>query len=142
MPTLLTTAVVLAVLKSLSVECTVPPPPCAALEQSSIVFVGEALAAGPFEQKVGPDRFRLIPQSVRFRVIERFKGLTGEQNEVAASIAVQVEGFLFVAGPQYLVYARAGSDGKWHTGCSRTGTLKLRSADLRELRSCKDASRP
>ena len=100
------------------------------------------VAAGPFEQKVGPDRFQLVPQPVRFRVIERFKGIAEEQKEVAASIAFQIEGVPFVSGPRYIVYAKVGSDGKWYTGCSRTGTLKERFDDVRQLRSCKDTSRP
>jgi hypothetical protein len=142
MHTLLTTTVVLAVATSVSAECTIPPPPCEALARSSIVFVGEAIAAGPFEQNFGPNRYQLIDQSVRFRVIEQFKGIAKAQKEVAASIAFQIDNVLFVAGPRYLVYATVGSDGKWYTGCSRTGTLERRFDDVRQLRSCKGANRP
>jgi hypothetical protein len=74
--TLLTIAVVVAAMTDVSADCPVPPSPCKALERSAIVFIGDAIIAGPFQQKVGPeDRFQFVPQAVSFRVIERFKGI-------------------------------------------------------------------
>lgn len=137
MRTSLTIAVVVAVMTDVSADCPVTPSPCKALERSAIVFVGDAIAAGPFQQKVGPDRFQLIPQSVRLRVIERFKGIAEEQKEVAATVAVEIEGIQFASGLRYIVYATVRSDGKWSTACLRTGTVKQRPEDVRQLRLCK-----
>ena len=137
MRTLLTIAVVVAAMTDVSAECPVTPSPCKALERSAIVFVGEAIAAGPFQQKVGPDRFQFVPQTVRFRVIERFKGIAEEQREVAATVAVEIEGTRFASGLRYIVYATVQSDWKWSTACLRTGTVKEHSEDVRQLRSCK-----
>ena len=137
MRTLLTIAVVVAAMTDVSAECPVTPSPCKALERSAIVFVGEAIAAGPFQQKVGPDRFQFVPQTVRFRVIERFKGIAEEQREVAATVAVEIEGTRFASGLRYIVYATVQSDGQWSTACLRTGMVKERSEDVRQLRLCK-----
>lgn len=137
MRTMLTIAVVIAVMTDVSAECPVTPSPCKALERSAIVFVGDAIAAGPFQQKVGPDRFQFVPQAVSFRVIERFKGIAEEQKEVAATVAVEIEGTQFASGLRYIVYATVQSDGKWSTACLRTGTVKQRPEDVRQLRLCK-----
>ena len=141
MRTLLTIAVVVAVMTDMSADCPVTPSPCKALERSAIVFVGDAIAAGPFQQKVGQNRFRFVPQAVSFRVIERFKGIAEEQKEVAATVAVEIEGTQFASGLRYIVYATLQSDGKWSTACLRTGTAKERSEDVRQLRLCKTTDR-
>ena len=130
-----------ALLTDVSAECPVTPSPCKALERSAIVFLGESIAAVPFQQKVGPDRFQFVPQAVSFRVIERFKGIAEEQKEVAATVAVEIEGTQFVSGLRYIVYATVQSDGKWSTACLRTGTVKERPEDVRQLRLCKTIDR-
>jgi hypothetical protein len=62
MRTFLTIAVAAALMRDVSAECPVTPSPCKALERSTIVFVGETIAVGPFQQKVGPDRFQFVPR--------------------------------------------------------------------------------
>ena len=141
MRTFLTIAVAAALMRDVSAECPVTPSPCEALERSAIVFVGETIAVGPFQQKVGPDRFQFVPQAVSFRVIERFKGIAEGQKEVAATLAVEFEGTQFASGFRYIVYATVQSDGKWSTACLRTGTVKERSEDVRLLRLCKTTDR-
>jgi len=141
MRTLLTIAMVVAVMTDVSADCPVTPSPCKALERSAIVFVGDAIVVGPFQQKAGPDRFQFVPQAVSFRVIERFKGIAEEQKEVAATVAVEIEGTKFASGLRYIVYATVQSDGKWSTACLRTGTVKERPEDVRQLRLCKTTDR-
>jgi hypothetical protein len=141
MRTLLTLAVAAALMTDVSAECPVTPSPCKALELSAIVFVGETIAAGPFQKKGGPDGFRFVPQAVSFRVIERFKGIAEEQKEVAATVAVEIDGAQFASGLRYIVYATVRSDGKWSTACLRTGTVKERAEDVRQLRLCKTTDR-
>ena len=135
--TILATMVAMALGVVVSAECVAPPPPCDALARSSIVFVGDVIVAGPFERQVAPDRFEFVPQPVRFRVVERFKGVREEQKEVDASIKFDIEGIQFVSGLRFVVYASVASDGTWGTACSRTGTVKQRPEDVRELRLCK-----
>ena len=134
---ILATMVAMALAVAASAECPGLPPPCEALQKASIVFVGDVIVAGPFERQVGPDRFELVPQAVRFRVIERFKGVREEQKEVDASFKFEIEGIQFASGLRYVVYASVASDGGWRTACSRTGTVRQRPEDVRELRLCK-----
>ena len=98
MRTVLATIVAMALAVGVSAECPGLLPPCEALRKASIVFVGDVIVAGPFERQVGPDRFELVPQAVRFRVIERFKGVREEQKEVDASVPFHVEGMQFTSG--------------------------------------------
>jgi hypothetical protein len=118
-------------------ECIVPPPPCQAMEKAAIVFVGDVTLAGPFEQQTGPNAFQFVPQPVRFRVVERFKGVPEGQTEVAGSVRFSAEAILFTSGLRYIVYASLASDGTWGTACSRTSTLKERPDEIRQLRKCK-----
>ena len=120
--------VVIACAKGAVAECVVPPPPCQAMENAAIVFVGDVVLAGPLEQ---------LSQPVRFRVIERFKGIPEDQTEVAGSVRFNAEAILFASGLRYIVYASRASDGTWGTACSRTATLKERPDEIRQLRLCK-----
>lgn len=126
------TIVAMALGAVVSAECVLPPPPCEALARSSIVFVGDVTTAGPIENQTGPP-----DQSVRFRLIERFKGLRKDQTQVDAAVSLSsAEAISFAADRRYVVYVRVQSDGKWSTTCSRTGTLEQRPNDVRELRAC------
>ena len=95
------------------------------------------IVAGPFQRQVGPDRFEFVPQAVRFRVVERFKGVREEQKELDASVKFDIEGIQFVSGLRFVVYASVASDGTWRMACSRTGTVKQRPDDVRDLRTCR-----
>ncbi len=137
MRTILATIVAMTLAVGVSAECPGPLPPCEALGRASIVFVGDVIVAGPFERQVGPDRLEFVPQPVRFRVIERFKGVREEQKAIDASVTFDIEGTQFVSGQRFVVYASVAPDGTWGTACSRTGTIKQRPEDVRELRLCK-----
>lgn len=137
--TIFATMVAMALAVEMSAECPAPLPPCEALVRSSIVFVGDVASAGPTTERTGPNTFRSMPhQPVRFRVVERFKGLRrDEPAQLDASVSLlSTEAVSFVADRRYIVYARVQSDGKWSTICSRTGTLEQRPDDVRELRAC------
>jgi hypothetical protein len=138
MRTILATVVAMALAVGVSAECPGLLPPCEALARSSIVFVGDVTSAGPIEERTEPNTFRFVPhQSVRFRLVERFKGLLKDQKRVDASVSISsAEAISFVADRRYVVFVRVQSDGKWSTTCSRTGTLEQRPDDVRELRAC------
>ena len=114
-------------------ECLVPPPPCTALEKTAIVFVGDVTSAGPLEKHSEANEF----QPVRFRVIERFKGIPEGQTNVDGAVRFNAEAVLFAPGLRYVVYASLAYDGTWSTACSRTCTVKGCPDEIRLLRLCK-----
>ena len=119
-------------------EC-VAVPPCEALQRSSIVFLGDAVSAGPIEERTGPNELRLAPeQRVHFLVVERFKGVAQNKKEIEAVVADAngAEAVRFVAGRRYVVYVSVRPDGKWLTSCSRSVTVEQRPTEVRELRNC------
>ena len=118
-------------------ECLVPPPPCTALEKSAIVFVGDVTSAGAIENHSAENDPHRSFQPVRFRVIERFKGIPEEQTDVDGAVRFNAEAILFGSGLRYVVYASLASDGTWGTACSRTCTVKQCPDEIRQLRLCK-----
>ena len=60
-------------------------------------------AAEPWE-KVGADT-RFVPQVVKLRVVERFKGVSPQQLELTGSIHHNAESVFLNAGERYLLYA-------------------------------------
>jgi len=135
---ILTFLIVVAVGAEPLAEC-VALPPCEALQRSSIVFLGDAVSAGPIEERTGPNAFRLVPQQpVHFRVVERFKGVAQDKKEIEAVVADAngAEAVRFLAGRRYVVYASLRPDGKWSTNCSRSVTPEQQPAEVRELRNC------
>ena len=121
----------------LAAEC-ITLPPCEALRQASVVFIADVLEAGPFRREISPTSYGPAPQPVRFAVIERFKGIPADHQDIATNIAFSSAETVFVtAGVRYLVYARTRQDGNWDTSCSRTKPAAEAISELSELRQCR-----
>jgi hypothetical protein len=133
----LTVLVIVTCARGVLAECLVPPPPCTALEKTAIVFVGDVTSAGPIENHSGENAPHLFFQPVRFRVIERFKGMPEGQTDVDGAVQFNAEAILFASVLRYVVYASLASDGTWRTACSRTCTVKVCPDEIRQLRLCK-----
>jgi hypothetical protein len=119
-----------------SAECF-SVPPCEELGQASVVFVADVVEAGEPAESISPTQSRAVPQPVRFRIIERFKGIGVDEREIAARIAFSSAETVFVrAGTRYLVYARTRPDGTWSTSCSSTKPVDHAEEDLTQLRQC------
>jgi hypothetical protein len=58
---------------------------------------------------------RPIPQVVKLRVVERFKGVSPQQLEVIGGILHNAESVFLDAGNRYLLYAYKRQDGTWTT---------------------------
>jgi hypothetical protein len=109
------------------------------------VFLADIQHAGAESEEVRPNVWAFVPQPVRFRVLEAFKGVRVETRQLDAWIkSGSAEAILFRTGKQYLVYATRERDGIWSTVCSRT-TLNQQingkndepiAQELRELRNC------
>ncbi len=126
----------------LDAECIVPPRPCEALKKADYVFLADVEQAGGPSEAVGPSAGQRLPQAVRFRVVETFKGVEPPDRRMdARNRTDSPEMTVFRAGNRYLVYAKRERDGVWSTECSRT-TLVRKDGDeriqeeLRELRTC------
>jgi len=112
--------------------------PCEALQQSSVVFVADVVEAAPPAERISDTRSKAVSQPVRFKIIERFKGVPADRHEIAAKIAFSSAETVFVtAGTRYLVYATERPDGTWDTICSRTKPLREVGEELSELRQCR-----
>ena len=113
-------------------EC-VGLPVCAARAEATFVFIADVIEAGPVERPVGPGQFRLGPQIVRFKVVERFKGLAAGRREITARIfGTGAETVFLRASIRYVVYAKQRRDGTWDTSCSRTRPLAEAGDEARE----------
>jgi len=112
--------------------------PCDALQQSSVVFVADVVEAGVPAEPISETQSKPAPQPARFKIVERFKGVPADRQEIAARIAFSSAETVFVtAGTRYLVYARERADGTWDTNCSRTKPLSEVGQELSELRRCR-----
>jgi hypothetical protein len=119
-----------------SAECF-SVPPCEELGQASVVFVADVVEAGEPAERISPTQFKAAPQPVRFRIIERFKGIGVDEREIAARIAFSSAETVFVtAGTRYLVYARTLPDSTWSTSCSSTKLIDRAADELTQLRQC------
>ena len=101
-----------------------------------MVAVVDVLEAAESEKEVSYNTFRPIPQAVKLRVLERFKGVSPEQRELSGSIHNNAASMFLAAGKRYLMYARKGPGGTWVTSCSRTTLVQAASDELRQLRRC------
>jgi hypothetical protein len=122
---------------ALRAECIIPPPPCEALKQVSVVALVDVVdAIGPGEQ---PNRFgeRFMRHDARLRIVERFKGIPADQNELSISIPFNAETTVLSKGKTYLVYAFVDTAGDWQTSCTRTKVSDADDEEVRILRQCK-----
>jgi hypothetical protein len=123
---------------SLLAECVVLRPPCDAFKDAAYVFVADAIEVGSALEQVAPNRTRFVPQSVRFKVLEAFKGLSKQKPDLRVLVhSGNPEAVLFDSGKRYVVYASARKDGAWDTACSRTRILERNDKEVRQLRSCR-----
>jgi hypothetical protein len=112
-------------------ECLIPPPPCKELARAAIVAVVDVIeVANPWEN----DGLKLIPQVVRLRVVERFKGVLPQLQEITGNIAYDAESVFLQAGERYLLYTLVDRDGIWITSCSRTKLADFANAEVSQLR--------
>jgi hypothetical protein len=122
-------------------EC-VAVPACDALKSASIVLVADVVAADQPAVRIDESHAHMIPQRVRLRVVERFKGVSAERRELQANIAIRSAEAVFLAnGQRYLIYARMREDGTWDTACSGTKPIEAAGEDLKQLRQCRLRSR-
>jgi hypothetical protein len=127
------------------IECPMPPPPCAAMRQASLVFVADVVAASSGTERINERGSRVVPYRVRFRIVEAFKGLDKTQTELDAQTDHNVEAPQFHTGRRYLVYARGAIDGVLVTTCTRSRRIdspgrseqRLIDSELRALRGCR-----
>jgi hypothetical protein len=123
---------------SLLAECVVWPPPCDALRDAAYVFVADAVEVGSSVEQIASDRSRFVPQPVRFKVLEGFKGVSRQKMDLRVLVhSDNPEGVLFDAGKRYVVYASPRKDGAWDTACSRTRIIERDDKEVRQLRSCR-----
>ena len=125
-----------SVVRLATAECVGPRPPCEELIGAVFVALVDVVEATEPWEKVGADTFRTIPQVVKLRVVERFKGVSPQQREITGSIHFNAESIFLAAGKRYLLYAYKGQDGTWITSCSRTKLAQDASDELRQLRRC------
>ena len=112
--------------------------PCEYLKRSTIVIVADVTSAGQPAVRIDDRTAHSIPQRVQLKVIERFKGVSSDQDELEASIAIRGAETVFLApGRRYLIYARMREDGTWDTACSGTRPIEEAAADLEHLRRCR-----
>ena len=122
-------------------EC-VGLPACDALKRASMVLIADVLTADQPAVRIDESHAHMIPQRVRLRVVERFKGVSADQRELDANIAVRSAEAVFLApGQRYLIYARMREDGTWDTACSGTKPMGAALEDLQQLRQCRLPSR-
>jgi hypothetical protein len=120
-----------------SAEC-VAFSPCDALRRSSFVFVADVVEAGSPSERISETQSRAAPQPVRFKIVERLKGIKADEADVSAKIASSSAESVFVtAGIRYLVYASRRPDGTWDTACLGTKPVAEAATDLAKLRQCR-----
>ncbi len=117
-------------------ECVGPRPPCEEFAAASVVALVDVVEASEPWEKVDAQTLRPVPQAVKLRVVERFKGVSPDQRELTGSIHHNAESLFLASGKRYLLYASKDRDGTWMTSCSRTTLAENASAELRQLRRC------
>jgi hypothetical protein len=115
------------------------------MQLSAHVLVADVVTATFGLDAIDETRDRLVAQTVRFRVVEAFKGTGTKQHEFEVRTdSNDVEATRFRIGSRYLVYASEREHGLWVTACSRTALMEPRSSfarealneELLELRAC------
>ena len=119
------------VLPRTSVACTCagPSDPCIAVKAADVVFVGRAAAIEPGLYEPGHRRASMV----RFDVAEVLQGIVPNLVELRNGGGASCI-FGFVAGRDYVVYARYREGVLEAFLCSRTGELADRRHDLEILR--------
>ena len=115
-------------------SCAQPGTPCAAFERTdAAIFVGTVIGVSPpAADSDATPALRFV--SVRFSVVEAFRGMPGSTAVVSTPDNSGSCGYPFEPGESYLVYASRGADGLHTSVCSRTGRLSDTRDDLELLR--------
>jgi hypothetical protein len=108
-------------------------PICYGLGESELIFLADVVSV----QDATAGGMRVA--DVRFRVVERFKGVVTADATLRFD-ATQAEHFTFVQGQRLLVYA-SRSQGRWHSGCTRTRVVSDGDPEIDILRGL-TAGRP
>jgi hypothetical protein len=101
-------------------------PICHGLRESELIFLADVVGV----QDATAAGMRVA--DVRFRVLERFKGVLTADVTLRFD-ATQAERFTFVPGQRLLVYA-SRSQGRWHSGCTRTRAVSEDDPEIDILR--------
>jgi hypothetical protein len=110
-------------------ECLIPPPPCQALSQASLVVIADVLeATQPWVER---------SQVVTLNIIERFKDVLPSQKQLTLKVQSNVETVFLEKGKRYLIYAFQVRPGEWGTSCSRTRVVTDADPELKQLRQCR-----
>ena len=118
-------------------EC-IARPACESLKLASIVLVADVTSAGQPAVRVDEREAYMIPQRVQLKVVERFKGVSADQRELDANIAIRgMESVFLAQGQRYLVFAVMREDGTLETACSGTKPIEAAAEDLKQLRQCR-----
>lgn len=121
-------------------SCLRQGPPCEDYWTAAAIFRGRvdsiASEASPPE---APVRFR----TVRFTVLESFKGTSGTAVAVTTAVGGATCGYRFMKGREYLVYASVEPGGALTTSvCTRTRPVERAQADLEYARSIAGGGMP
>jgi hypothetical protein len=101
-------------------------PICYGLGESELIFLADVISV----QDATAGGMRVA--DVRFRVLEPFKGVLAPDATLRFD-ATQAEQFTFVPGQRLLVYA-SRSQGRWHSGCTRTRVVGADDPEIDILR--------
>src|SRR5215510_11917759 len=102
-------------------------PPCEEYWRAEAVFAGKVIKKSTFyaEEGEGNSRYRFQQVLVRFSVEQAFKGISGEEVEIATGMGGGDCGYHFKDGERYIVYAfRSGND-KSHLYTGICNRIKL-----------------
>lgn len=110
--------------------------PCETMEKSSVLAVVDVTEVTPeprSEEIISTDSWYIV----KFRVVERFKGLS-EEEEITGRFFRSGEDPLELWPGRWLLYTYKDKDGNWHTSCSRTKRTNTAEAleEVEQLRRC------
>ena len=124
-------------------SCARPGSPCNYYGTASAIFVGRAV--GSAERKTvideNGDKITYDVGTIRFLVLENFKGASGYEVQVSSGTGGGDCGYWFRRNETYVVYAYLLDDGKtlYTHICTRTRPVSAATEDLEYLRSLSSA---
>jgi hypothetical protein len=113
-------------------SCARQGPACEDYWSTAVVFRGRVESIGPVQTADETlEKFRTI----RFTVLESFKGVSVSSVEVRTAVGGATCGYRFAGGREYLVYAAVDASGALATSvCTRTRPVAKAQADLDHAR--------
>jgi len=120
-------------------SCASPGPPCGSYGEASSIFLGRVVGSAERKSETDEAGTKTVYDvgTIRFLVLENFKGAPGYEVEIHSGTGGGDCGYWFLRNESYLVYAYRGSeDNKLYTNiCTRTRHSSHASEDLEFLRS-------